>query len=288
MKLILGSAQFGMHYGISNKTGKPSLHGIESIIQFCVKNEINRIDTAIDYGDSEKNLGHVGVDAFKIITKINPNKFKKNINDHFLLEIEKSINRLKVDNLDTVLIHNSENITQDNEEVIFKSLLSLKEKGLTKKIGISSFDKKNILNLSNKYKFDVVQTPCNLFDQSLIKSELHKNLNDKEIEIHARSVFLQGLLLMKKNKLPKKFDKWKTLLDSYYNWLEDNKVLPIQAALSYVKQYKEISGIVVGVNKLSELKDIIKFYNKDWACNAPDFTNFITEKFINPSYWDNL
>ena len=288
MKLILGSAQFGMHYGISNLTGKPPIHVIESIIQFCLKNEINRIDTAIDYRDSEKNLGNVGVDAFKIITKINPNKFKKNFIDHFFFEIEKSINRLKVDNLDTVLIHNSENITQGNEEEIFKSLLRLKERGLTKKIGISSFDKENILNLSNKYKFDVVQTPCNLFDQSLVKSMLHKNLYDKEIEIHVRSVFLQGLLLMEKNKIPQKFDKWKKLWNLYFNWLDINNVTSLQSALSYVKQHKEIGGIVVGVNTLYELNEILKFYNMEWICKAPDFTNYVSEDLINPSNWGNL
>ena len=200
-KFVLGTANFSMKYGIKNKKSFLKKNSINKILKELVKSKILFIDTAKAYGKTEKNLGNFNLKKFKIITKIN--YIKKGFNTKE--EIFKSLNNLKVKKLYGVLIHNTKILKNSNGKRVYRDLINLKKKGFIKKIGYSINSPKELSSYFKKFKPDIIQTPLNVFDQRILNSGWMSKLLSKKTEIHIRSIFLQGLLLIKKNKMPKKF-----------------------------------------------------------------------------------
>jgi len=258
MRLCLGTAQFGLKYGISNKTGKVEYKEVKKIIDFCNDQGIFTIDTAQAYGESEKILGHFDLTNFKIITKIK-----------HLDKLENSLDNLKLSSLYGVLLHNEDEIT-DN----WSRLVHYKSQGLVEKIGVSVYSPDKLLDITNNYTIDIVQLPLNVLDQRFIA--LLANLKAKNIEIYARSIFLQGLLLMDYSQIPDYFNPIKPVL----NRIPYDK---LGFSLNFVKNIDEIDRIVIGVTSKQELEEINIAFNK----KTFDYSDFCIddENMINPSLW---
>jgi len=285
MNLAIGTAQFGSDYGITNQDGLISYENGKEIINFCYDNGIDTIDTAVLYGNSETNLGNIGVEKFKVITKIPsiPNNFS-DVSNLIKKIVESSKEKLKLQEIHTVLLHNPSDLFKPFGNEIYQSLLDLKKSGMISKIGISSYSVDEIRSLINLFSFDVVQTPLNIIDRSLLESNLINELNKKKIEIHIRSIFLQGVLLLPKNKIPQQFHGWNDIWNDWHEWLEINHIDPVHACLSYAKSIKGIDKIVIGVDSLSQIKKIINFYNINLIHEFPNISS--TDKsLINPSKW---
>lgn len=260
-KLILGTVQFGTDYGISNTQGKVSLKKVEEILEFCSGNGIDTIDTAQGYGDSESVLGNFNLKNFKMITKINKND-----------TLENSLGKLKVSNVYAIMFHREDDIDLDSWKVFEK----YKSEKLVKKIGVSIYSPDRLEDIVNNFPIDIIQLPLNLLDQRFL-SMLSK-VKEKSIEIHVRSIFLQGLLLMKTENINKYFDGIKGIIDS----------IPkpaISYALSFVKNIKEVDKMVVGVTSLDEIKEIYNAYNVQ--VETIDYSKFRVdeENLINISKW---
>ena len=208
-KLALGTVQFGMKYGIANDSNTFPQSEIKEILKLAALKNINTIDTAISYGSSEKNLGKEKLDTFNVITKLKslPNN-KRNISLWVEKEINSSLKRLNQKKVYGLLLHNTMDLIGVNGNKIYDALLELKEKNLISKIGISIYSPDELDIIISKFKIDIVQSPFNVFDTRLQDSGWMKELYDMNIEIHTRSTFLQGLLLMHEEKIPSKFSKW--------------------------------------------------------------------------------
>jgi aryl-alcohol dehydrogenase-like predicted oxidoreductase len=290
MKLALGTAQFGFNYGISNNHGQTTLSEIKTILATAQENNIEIIDTACLYGESEKALGvclplnH----SFKIITKTpyfdkadSTNTVCKQLVDSYML----SLKNLNQTNLYALLIHNTNDMFTQHGERLFKEMVKLKERHLVQKIGFSVYRPEQIKQLINTLNFDIIQLPINVLNQRLAQEGLLAQLKNVNIEIHVRSIFLQGLLLMKPHEISSFFSPIKPLLNKYHTLLDDKKVSPIQAAFNFIKHISEIDHIVIGINNQKQLLENIQAYN---ACSDYiDFQEFACcdEKFINPSNW---
>ena len=111
-----------------------------------------------------------------------------------------------------------------------------------------------------------------------------KELKNMDIEIHVRSIFLQGLLLNFKMMNEIKFSKWNKIWERYRNWLKSIGLSPLEACISHVLSFNDISNIVVGVDDLSQLKQIILASKKD-TVKAPKSLISTDEKLINPLSW---
>lgn len=286
-KIALGSVQFGIPYGISNKYGIVSIEEIKSIIRLAKSEGINTIDTAIQYGDSEQCLGEIGVDDFQVVTKLPPLpggnieivKWVQN-------EVENSLKRLKIDQLWGLLLHRPEDLIDTNGSKLYSAIQKLKASGLTRKFGISIYNPKELDKLYNLFKLDIVQAPFNILDQRLQTSGWLEKLANDNVEIHSRSVFLQGLLLMEKGTRPKYFDKWNNLWSVWHEWLIDRELSPLKACLQFVMKYKEISKVIVGVESIAQLQEIMDVFNSkgidpllNIQCQDLDL--------INPTCWPN-
>jgi len=211
-KLVLGSAQFGINYGIANSKGKLKTKEIKKIINISKKKGVFKIDTAINYGSSQKDLGKNNLDKFKIITKLPSLPLsirEKDISQWVEFKIINSLKELKVKKIYGLLFHEPQNLLGKKGKQLFNSVNNLKKNGLIDKIGISVNNFKILRKLVGLYSFQIVQVPFNILDRRVLK--FINLLKRKKIKIYARSIFLQGLLLSKRIFRKKKFSKWKKI-----------------------------------------------------------------------------
>lgn len=288
--IILGSAQFGMDYGVTNKTGKISDKEAVKIIEYARLHNIVTIDTAISYGSSEKVLGDItqGLD-FDFITKLpklsnidNFSNYPKTIKPL----IKRSLENLKIDSLKGVLFHYGEDILSDLGKLFFEELLSLKQDGLIEKIGVSLYDYEKLLTIINNYHIDIVQAPLNVFDRRFLK--IQDVFIKHEIEFHSRSVFLQGLLLQKPNEIPKKFSKY---IDYFIKWnayCDREKIEKIAGCTKFIFQQEMVTNLLFGVSSIKELKEIVHTISYLSELKEIDFSLNLHKSdlsLINPSSW---
>jgi aryl-alcohol dehydrogenase-like predicted oxidoreductase len=289
MKLTLGTVQFGLDYGISNSVGQTDIGEVEKIIQMAYDNGVQTLDTAIDYGKSEEVLGQCGVNAFKISTKLP--KFPEKLQD-IDIWIEKqvlgSIRRLNVDSIETLMLHRSIDCLKLTNSLVERKLDDLIVNGLIKNIGVSLYEPSEIQRLTNAENITVVQVPKNVFDVRFEDVNVKNFFKDKNYKVDARSIFLQGLLLIEYENLPVQFKKWKSSFQMWYKWLLENGVSPLQGCLIYASMLEDIEHIVIGINQSAQLSEIIEII-KEIHLNKmdqemEDFSVF-DEHLINPSKW---
>lgn len=292
MKLGIGTAQFGLEYGISNHEGKTSLEEVAKILDVAVQNGVRIIDTAPAYGTSEEVLGMSlsSQHSFDIVTKTP--KFSKYFitsDDAQFLEdtFYKSLSRLNQLSLYGLLLHHADDLVSRNGHLLMEKMLYLKNEGLVEKIGVSVYTQKQIDNILERYSVDVLQVPINVLDQRLVLSGHLRKMKKLGIEIHARSIFLQGLLLMNPEHLPSYFDSIKNHLKSYCNLIFTHGISQTQAALSFVTGLTEIDVVLFGVTNCKQLHEVILEKKKPSLLTSQELARFaLTDKLVlNPSEW---
>jgi len=289
-KISIGSAQFGQNYGITNCSGKTKYQEVIKILNLAKKNQIDSIDTAISYGNSEKVLGKAGISDFNIVTKL---PSLKNIQSNYFSTLKEMLNRsmdrLKINKLECVLLHRPEDLIESRARDITEALSKLKEKNITKNIGLSIYSPIILDKIDYLSELDVIQSPLNVFDRRIIDSGWLKRLKDKNIAFHARSVFLQGLLLSDISKLPKYFFPWKLDFIRWENFVKDLGVSKLSGALKYVLELDKVDKVILGcenVDQFSEIlkqaRDISKYSSEHCGLSSSD------ERLINPIEWKYL
>jgi aryl-alcohol dehydrogenase-like predicted oxidoreductase len=287
-RIVLGSAQFGLDYGINNSHGSVSLLEIKRIITLAKEKKVDMIDTAISYGNAEKKLGMIDLNGLNVISKIpSLDCSAENIEQYLNKLIDKSLKNLNLETFYSVLLHNPLDLLKKDGEILFRGLQNLQEKGKIKKIGISIYSPEELNLLLKKYQFDIIQSPFNLIDRSLKESGWLNKLKDVNIEIHTRSSFLQGLLLISRENIPSKFTKWNYIWDKWDSWLQLNDISKVDACLSYCLSHKEIDRVIVGVDSYKQWKQILDRKKKENKINFPNIKSS-DKMLINPSNWVNL
>ena len=284
MKIALGTVQFGINYGIANTNGQVDGLEAKDILAYAMSYGIDTIDTAIAYGSSEQCLGEIGVDGYQVITKLPeiPDDYG-NLRIWVERHVKESLNTLGVETLSGLLLHRPNQLLDTDKKDLWSILLQLKSDGLIKKIGFSIYTPDELDKLWDSFKPDLVQAPYNILDRRLETSGWLQRMSEENVEIHIRSIFLQGLLLMNEDSRPEKFNKWPTLWNHWKNWLKENDSTPVQAAVSFALSDNRISRVVVGVDSLNQFKDIIAV-----ASNIGKFPEsfYITDtRLLNPSEW---
>ena len=290
MKLAIGTAQFGLRYGVANKSGQLSISEGGLLLDAAKEFGINTLDTAIAYGVSEERLGKIGVANWRIISKLPPVPDAKNCPNKkkwIFGEINQSIKRLKVDLLYGLLLHRPQQLLEDDGDEIYSALQQLKADGLVHKIGVSIYEPSELDALYERYKFDIVQSPFNIFDRRLLSSGWLSKLHKDNVEVHVRSVFLQGLLLMKKEEIPSKFNRWLSVFDCWYKFLDDQHLSSLEACLKYTLSFSEISNVIVGLDNLAQLHQVIEA-SKGLTTLLPNDFQLNDTDLINPASWSKL
>jgi aryl-alcohol dehydrogenase-like predicted oxidoreductase len=251
-QIALGTVQFGQDYGISNKRGKITEEEIKLILQEAFAKGIDTLDTAQKYGDSEARIGRAlqhSPFTFKIISKLDPGCLI-NVEDCF----QQTLKRLNTEKLYGFLIHDFNVLKANNH--IWQSLLKLKEQGRVDKIGVSLYYPEELRYLfNNHFKIDLVQVPYSIFDRRF--EDYFVSLIDKDIEIHVRSVFLQGLVFLDPRKLEKRFQKIRSKLAELRNLSERHEVPVAAICLNFALLNEYIDRVIIGIESVQNLQDNI-------------------------------
>lgn len=286
-RIALGTAQFGSAYGIANKSGQVDRSEVDRILRLARDCGIDTIDTAIAYGVSEEVLGHCGVDHFKVVTKL-PKIPYGLLDAHSWVstQITESLYRLRVESLYAVLLHRSQDLIEKHGVFLINALQKLKASGVVQKVGISVYDPCELEQVEPLMDVDIVQGPLNVFDRRLQETGYLRKLRAKGVEIHTRSVFLQGLLLAERKEIPQEFERWSDLWDTWHKKLNDAKVTPAVACLSYPLSLTEIDKVVVGVDTEMHLEEIIKATSESISHSPLSLPFCEDSELINPSFWN--
>ena len=288
-KLGLGTVQFGLNYGIANEFGKIKFSTAKEIIYLAREKNINLIDTAINYGKSEDVIGEIGISNFKVISKLPPPPENcKDLEEWIEKEFRLCLKRLKVKSIYGLLVHQTKSLVGEKGKIIVDTLNNLKSRNLVKKLGVSIYDVNELEEVVNALKIDIVQAPLNIVDRRLETSGWLSKLHRNNIEIHTRSTFLQGLLLMPRHKIPAKFNKWLKIWDRWEYELAHNNLDAKTVCLSYPLSLKEVDKIIIGVDNIEQLNEIVlaskkKIKNVNWS-----FMISNDQMLINPSNWIKL
>lgn len=283
--LALGTVQFGVPYGIANQTGQVSRGEAKSMLQLAAVNGIDTLDTAIGYGESETCLGEVGTEGFKVVTKLPsiPDDCA-DVSGWVQEQIAASLFRLGVSEVYGLLLHRSEQLLGSNGKELYQALQELKDSGQVQKVGVSIYAPSELGAITKEFHLDLVQAPFNLVDRRLYTTGWLRRLKDEGVEIHTRSVFLQGLLLMPQATIPPNFASWRGLWERWYKWLSDHDVSPVQACLAFLLTFPKIDRVIVGADSVNQLEQIVGAANSPQQFELPDL-QCDEESLINPARW---
>jgi len=287
-RLALGTVQFGLPYGIANLTGQVSRPEAKKMLQLALTKGIDTLDTAMAYGESEARLGELGTNGFKLVTKLPPVPDGcTDISGWIRKQVDASLARLGVTEVYGLLLHRSEQLLGPNGQQLYLAMQALRDRGQVKNVGISIYSPNELEAVTKVFQLDLVQAPFNLVDRRLRTTGWLKRLKEDGVEIHIRSVFLQGLLLMQQSALPPKFAPWSDLWQRWHKWLSDHNVSAIQACLAFPLAFPEIDRVVVGADTLNQLAQIFGAVSGTSQVSCPDL-QCEEENLINPSRWPKL
>ncbi|MES1927742.1 aldo/keto reductase [Salinisphaera dokdonensis CL-ES53] len=285
MKLALGTAQFGLDYGIANRNGRVSAAGVREILGVARQANIDTLDTAAAYGTSEEALGSAGVDDFSVVTKLPPiPEGVTQVSQWVERSIERSLASLGVTALSAVLFHRPMQLLDKQGEAAYDALLAVKARGAVGRVGISIYEPAELDALDGKLSFDLVQAPLNILDRRLISSGWLERLGDQGIEVHARSVFLQGLLLMQPRDRSAYFQPWERKLERYDRWLAEHKLSALEACLGFACHQPSVGRVIVGVESSSQLRALIAAIPQS-GVEPPGELETRDQGLINPATW---
>ena len=286
-RLALGTAQFGLDYGITNTAGRVPAGTVSAILEEARLHGINMLDTAALYGASEEALGQQNLDGFDLVTKTPRFATAEIVSeqvDELIQVFRRSRERLHRQSLYGLLSHHVNDLLAPGGERLWVAMQELKAAGDVERIGASVYEGQQIDALLDRFSPDLIQLPVNVLDQRLVNGRYIETLKERGVEVHARSVFLQGLLLMQPENTPGYFAPLRPLLRRYREVAAEQGLTPTQAALAYVRDLPGIDMVVVGVTDRAQLcqcaEDFAQtrhFAGTGLACDDPSF--------VNPALW---
>ncbi|WP_153115182.1 aldo/keto reductase [Rhodocyclus tenuis] len=284
-RLALGTVQFGLDYGVANRDGRPALDEVARILEAAAESGIDTLDTAIAYGESEARLGAIGVAGWKIVTKLPAAPADcTDLAGWVVAEVEASLRRLRVDRVHAVLLHRPEQLLGTSGPELIVGLQRLKNDGLAAKTGVSIYAPDELDALFAMSKPDLVQSPLSLFDHRLLRSGWIERLGARGVEVHTRSAFLQGLLLLDASARPAYFNRWQPLWQAWDDWLRATRLSPLQACVRYALSVGGSDRVVVGVDSVAQLRQIVAA-SEEGAIPPPAWPDIDDADLLNPAHW---
>lgn len=296
MELCLGTVQFGMDYGIRGKR-KPPLSDALGMIDYAVHNGIRTIDTANAYGAAEDVVGayiksnQAVRKKIQLISKFRPNLLDDVPSERYYLvmkeNLEYSLRRLRTDYLDGYLLHSARYVYSDE---IIEALARLKKAGYVRNIGVSVYEVDEAKNGISRGDLDFLQLPFSVLDQRMSHKGVFELAEKKKFPLHARSAFVQGLVMMKPEEVPPFLrEKAAQVLRAVEMVCGETGLTRVQLAIGFVKRQKAVTRLVFGVRDLNQLKEDIRVFSEDMPTEVTEelercFAN-VEAEIVMPSLW---
>ena len=248
-KLVLGTVQFGLNYGVANDQGKPPFEVVKQLLDFAFENGVDELDTADAYGDSQEVLSRYDAQSqhkFQIMSK-----FIDDGSHSFMGFFENSLKRLNRSNVKGYYFHRFEDYKKFNS---FNDVNALKERKLLQLFGVSLYSIHELEEVIQDQRVDLIQLPFNALDNSKKKRELLDQAHKSGKKIYTRSAFLQGVLLMPEDKIPAHLNELKKDIQILKAIAADSNLSMQELCLGYINSQPFIDGILVGVDNIDQLR----------------------------------
>lgn len=274
----MGGAQFGMNYGIANKNGEISLKNLNKILNYAIKRKVHIIDTATSYKSSLKKIFKISRNnnlkkKIKVIIKVksssilNIDKFKKLDDNH---------------NIYCIMAHSSKLFLNKS----FQKKIQKLKKNYKFKLGVSIYENRELINLKDHYKIiDILQIPFNIVNYKTFNTKIFKKLKRKKIELHARSIFYQGVLLMNEKNIKIKFKNFHRNFNELKYLSKKNKINLIFLCIKFVLNQKYFDKLIFGFDTLAQFKEIIRNLNSRKKI-PHEIRNYLKNTDLKPSLPD--
>lgn len=260
-RLVLGTVQFGLPYGVSQGSARVPLAEVRQILDAARRAGIQMLDTAAGYGASECLIGSLEeADSFEIVTKtlsVRPGETESADLVTIDSAFRTSLDKLKRRRVSALLVHNAGNLAGRGGVALWAQLERYRQDGLAAKIGVSVYDPAEAEALVARFPIEIVQLPLNVLDQRSIRSGALERLASNGVIIHARSALLQGLLLMRPDELPPTLRRAGPALERWHTACVAADVKPLAAALGFVLSVPGVSGTVFGVHSREHLAQCV-------------------------------
>lgn len=295
-RIGLGTVQWGMPYGVANTTGQPTGAEVADMLHKGKLRGIHLLDTAAAYGAAEAQLGEsdAAAQGFQIVTKTAPVKSDTVGDDDVvavLAAFARSLQRLKSDHVYGLMAHRADNLLVPEGARLWDALLELKRQGHTARIGVSVYTPTQLADILDRFPIDIVQLPFSIYDQRFLKTGLLDRLKASGVEVHARSAFLQGLLLMTPDRLPGQFEAIREHHRRCHDALAAAGLSPLAGSLGFCLAQPQIDKVIVGCESSGQLEGILDAGKRgDEGGYDPVFKHLEAfalndEAILNPSRW---
>lgn len=292
MKLALGTVQFGLRYGVANTIGQPGETEVAEILRCAAAAGVEILDTASLYGDSEAVLGRclTAGHAFRIVTKTP--KFAGMEGPAAAAALEtafaKSCMHLRNSRLYGLLVHDANDLLGSAGDALWQAMTCLRADGYVSRIGASVYSGAQIDVLLQRYPIDLVQLPLSLLDQRLIRGGQLDRLAARNVEVHARSAFLQGVLLMPVGHLPPYLTGLRPCVQEISARAARLGISPVQAALRFVTGLPQVAAVVCGVDSAQHFRELAAALEYSVPAFAPEDVAACASTdvmLLDPSQW---
>jgi aryl-alcohol dehydrogenase-like predicted oxidoreductase len=286
--LGIGGVQFGQAYGAVDRDRRPSPSEIREILEVGAAAGIAFIDTAPVYGESEELLGNAlpAHSPLRICTKtahLDPNEI--DVRGAIRRGLEQSLRALQRSQIDAILIHRPDDALGTHAAAIMDALIAAKEEGLVKRIGVSLYDQRELNAFRYLDALDIVQLPISLLDQRLVASGALADLARRKIQVVARSVLLQGLLLCVPDRIPDYFAPIRPTISRIQNTADQMGLTPLHICLGFMRSLTTLDGVVLGVKSLEQLHEILSAWSAAPTALEWDAFAATATPMLDPRVW---
>jgi aryl-alcohol dehydrogenase-like predicted oxidoreductase len=283
-RIVLGGAQLGLPYGILNGGETLSREEVARILDTAVDHGIDSIDTAIAYGQSESIIGETSQNRFKIISKLPPLPVDiSDVSEWVHSQVQGSLSRLKCTSLDALLLHRPQDLTGAQGAELYAAIGSLMTKKMIHRFGVSIYSPDDLEGLIGTFDIHVVQAPLNVFDRRILG--VTDQLSALNIEVHARSVFLQGVLIASPKDRPQRFEPWSEHFALFDEWVHSSGVSAMACCLGFALQQPGIAKLVIGTTSAESLDEIMNSIPNS-VLEVPTHLQSSVEQLIDPRFWN--
>jgi len=283
-RIVLGGAQLGLPYGILNGGETLSREEVARIFDTAVDHGIDSIDTAIAYGHSESIIGEISQNRFKIISKLPPLPVDiSNVSEWVHSQVQGSLSRLKCTSLDALLLHRPQDLTGAQGVELYAAIESLMAEKMIHRFGVSIYSPDDLEGIIGTFDIHVVQAPLNVFDRRILG--VTDQLSALNIEVHVRSVFLQGVLIASPQDRPHRFEPWSEHFALFDEWVRSSGVSAMACCMGFALQQPGIAKLVIGTTSAESLDEIMNS-TPNSVLKVPTHLQSSVEQLIDPRFWN--